>query len=64
MLKNIFFAFFIVLCISSCGPSQKDIDKQQHIEDSIMEIERNSAIEKANKQLLNDTLPADTTKGK
>ena len=50
------------MCISSCGPSQKELDKQQHTEDSLMDIERNSAIEKANQQLLNDTIVADTVK--
>jgi len=62
MLKNIFFALGTILCISACGPSQKELDKQQHKEDSLMEIERNSAIEKANQQLLNDTVKVDTLK--
>lgn len=59
MIKYIFFVFGLVLCLSACGPSQEELERQQRVEDSLMEIERNAAIEKTN-QLLADTTTTDT----
>ena len=61
MIKKLFFACSI-LFFAGCGLSQEEIDKQQRIDDSLMEIERVSIIDKANQQLLNDTTVTDSIK--
>lgn len=42
-------SLFIIL--SSCGPSQEELERQQRIDDSLMEIERKNILERANKIL-------------
>ena len=59
MIKKIFFAMSIIT-LAACGPSQEDLDREQKTEDSLMEIERISILEKANQQLMSDTLPIDS----
>jgi len=60
MRKLLFFSG-VIFIVSSCGPSQEELDRQQRIEDSLMEIERISIIEKANQQLLEDTVQTDSS---
>ncbi len=54
-MKKLFFLLFVSAFLFSCGPSKEEIAKQKRIEDSLLEIERNSALENANK-LLDSTL--------
>ncbi len=61
-MKKLLFFLGVICIITSCGPSQEELDRQQRIEDSLMEIERISIIEKANQQLLEDTLQTDSSK--
>jgi len=59
-MKNIYF-FFASLCIASfiaCGPSQKEEEKQKKMDDSLMESERDAAIDKANELLMDTLIPA------
>ena len=49
-------AGLIIGSFMSCGPSQKEQEKQKRIDDSMMEPQRNAAIDNANK-LLSDTTP-------
>ncbi len=58
MIK-IIFTLFVLLMFFSCGPSQEELERQQRIEDSIMEIERAAIIERAN-ILLEGTAEKDT----
>jgi len=55
--------FLFVVAIISCGPGKKEEEKKKHIDDSLMEIQRNSAINNAEK-LLKDTttVPIDSPK--
>ncbi len=46
---SLVFLSLAVCC--SCGPSQKEIDNQDSKRDSLMEIERNSALDNADKLL-------------
>jgi hypothetical protein len=52
----------LMLSFISCGPSQKEEEKQKKIDDSIFEKDRNTALDNANK-LLSDTVATgkDTT---
>jgi len=59
MIKKLLFACSI-LFFAGCGLSQKELDEQQRIDDSLMEIERVSIIDKANQQLLGDTSVMDS----
>lgn len=47
--------FFLVICafalLAACGNSKEEEDRQKRIEDSLMEIERNKALENANNLL-------------
>jgi len=43
----------------SCGPSKEDQEKENRKADSLMQTERNTAVENANK-LLSDTLKTDS----
>lgn len=61
MIKKVFFFSLCAICLCACGPSQEEIERQERIDDSIFEAERNIAIENANK-LLNDTVVTDTIK--
>ena len=47
----------------ACGPSQKEQDKQKKVDDSLMEPERNAAIDNANK-LLADTAASEDSSAK
>ena len=55
-MKKIFtlMAGLIILSFVSCGNSQKDQEKQKKIDDSIMDSQRNAALDNANK-ILSDT---------
>jgi hypothetical protein len=53
IIKTIFVLFSFISLIS-CGPSKEAEEKEKRKEDSLMEIERNAAINSA-EQLLNDT---------
>ena len=56
-MKNlIYFLFFSVLFLSSCGPSKEEEARLRKKEDSLMEIERNKAINNANDLLATDTV--------
>ncbi len=64
-MKYLFPLFFISIFLFSCGPSKEEMDRQKRIEDSLMEIERNSALNNANKLLDStsvDSVKTDTVK--
>jgi hypothetical protein len=48
---RIVFAVFSLLALISCGPSQKEIDRQEKENDSIMNQEREKALNNADKLL-------------
>jgi len=50
-MKHLFFLFFVSFFLFSCGPSKEEVAKQKRIDDSLLEIERNSALDNANKLL-------------
>ncbi|MDD3877747.1 MAG: hypothetical protein PHT69_14090 [Bacteroidales bacterium] len=58
MIKKIFLAVF-VLSLWACGPTKEELEEQQRLDDSIMDIERLSIIEKAN-QLMEESSQIDT----
>jgi hypothetical protein len=63
IIKTIFLLFSF-LSLISCGPNKEAEEKEKRKEDSLMEIERNTAISNA-EQLLNDsTKTSDTSKFK
>jgi len=43
-----------IITFVSCGPSQKEQDRQKKVDDSLFEKDRNTALDNANK-LLSDT---------
>ena len=47
----------------ACGPSQQEQDKQKKVDDSLFETDRNTALDNANK-LLMDTTPVKDTVAK
>jgi len=50
---------FSLISLISCGPNQKELDKQKQKEDSLMEIERNGALNNADKLLqMQDSIDA------
>jgi hypothetical protein len=57
-MKHLFSLIFLSFFLFACGPSKEEMDKQKRIEDSLMEIERNSALDNANKLL--DSTSTDT----
>jgi hypothetical protein len=61
-IKTIF-ALFSFISLISCGPSKEVEEKEKRKEDSLMEIQRNAAINNAEK-LLNDStaIPSDSIK--
>ncbi len=61
MKKFIFPLLLLVLGISACGPSKEEEARQRKKEDSLMEIERNAAINKANALLASDTVNTENT---
>jgi hypothetical protein len=55
--------FLFVITIIACGPSKKEEEKKKHIDDSLMEIQRNSAINNAEKFLKDSTeVPKDSAR--
>jgi hypothetical protein len=62
IIKTIFLLFSF-LSLISCGPNKEAEEKEKRKEDSLMEIQRNAAINNA-EQLLNDTttVSVDTVK--
>lgn len=48
---KIVFAIFLLVVLASCGPNQKEIDKQEKEKDSIMTREREKALNNADKLL-------------
>lgn len=54
-MKKTCFIFSLSLILFSCGPSQEEIEKQQRIDDSIHEIEREDLINKTNNYFDSDT---------
>jgi len=60
MIRKLF-AVAALLAFCSCDPSQEEQERLQRIDDSLMEIERVSIIERAN-QLLEATFESDTLK--
>lgn len=56
--------FFIALFIAACGPSKEEIEKQKRIEDSIANVERESALDKASQLLNNADSAANDSLGK
>ncbi len=46
---------FLFIVMVSCGPSKEEEARLRRIDDSLMEIERNVAIDKANDLLAADT---------
>lgn len=61
-MKKILSLLFILMSLSfiGCGPSQEEEEKEKRRLDSLMEPERDAAIENANK-LLGDTIAKDST---
>ncbi|MEI6124378.1 MAG: hypothetical protein WCQ95_12210 [Bacteroidota bacterium] len=55
---KILLALFSLTVLFSCGPNKKEEEKQKRKEDSLMEIERNRALDNANKLLSQDTVVA------
>ena len=53
----------VMSCFVACGPSQEEQEKQKKIDDSLMEPERDNALENANK-ILADTTPANDSVAK
>jgi|GEM_PF-1803794 len=63
MKKLIFFSFFfLIFLFSACGPSEEEREKQKKHDDSLMEPERDAAIDAANKLLTDTTMATDTAK--
>jgi len=59
-MRYLFYLLFVFLFLYSCGPSKEELAKQKRIEDSLLEIERNSALDNANKLL--DSTNTDSVK--
>jgi len=59
-MKKVIVLFSLTLSLFySCGPSKEDQEKEKRKADSLMQTERNIAVENANK-LLSDTLITDS----
>ncbi len=54
-MKKYLFLFSLSLVLFSCGLSQEEIEKQQRIDDSIHEVERENLIDKTNSYFDSDT---------
>jgi len=54
-MKHLLYLLFVSIFLFSCGPSKEEVAKQKRIEDSLLEIERNSALDNANKLLETST---------
>lgn len=50
-------ALFSLISLISCGPNKESEEKEKRRQDSLMEIQRNDALNNA-EQLLNDTTAA------
>ena len=53
-------AGLIIVSFMSCGHSQKDQEKQKKIDDSVMDSQRNTALDNANKILSDTTTKKDS----
>ncbi len=62
--SKIVFLLCSLLFLVSCGPTQKEIDKQDREKDSLMEIERNNALNNADKLLQQDSTNTSVDTGK
>jgi len=60
---TLFISTLMMFAFVSCGTSQEEQEKQKRTDDSLMEKERNAALENAN-SILSDTTagPADSVK--
>lgn len=54
-MKKVILLSVTAMLLFSCGPSQEELDKQQHIQDSLHEIERENIIDKTNNYFDSDT---------
>jgi hypothetical protein len=63
-MKKIFFLILAVLMVgfTACWQSDEEIEKQKKHDDSLMEPERDAAIDNANKLLSDTTMASDTVK--
>ena len=50
----------VMLSLMSCGPSQEEQERQKKIDDSLMEPERDNALENANKIIADTTAANDS----
>jgi hypothetical protein len=55
-------ALFSFISLISCGPNKEAEEKQKRKDDSIMEIQRNAALNNAEQLLKDSTVSADTVK--
>jgi len=53
---KILLALFSITVLFACGPNKVQEEKQKRKEDSLMEIERNNALNNADKLLKQDTV--------
>lgn len=53
---KILLALFSITVFFACGPNKQQEEKQKRKEDSLMEIERNNALNNADKLLKQDTV--------
>jgi hypothetical protein len=61
ILKTLLVLFFF-LSLTSCGPNKEAEEKEKRKEDSLMEIQRNAAIDQAEQLLKDTTMTTDTIK--
>lgn len=47
MLKKMLFISAVAMLLVACGPSQEEIERQRRIDDSLMAIERENALQNA-----------------
>jgi len=59
-MRYLFFILIAYFLLFSCGPSKEEMARQKRIEDSLLEVERNHALEKANKLLDTAFVDVDT----
>lgn len=61
-LYKIFLVIASLSVLIACGPNKQQEEKQKRMEDSLMDIQRNNALNNADKFLQQDSIsPADTT---
>jgi hypothetical protein len=61
-MKKVFILMsaLIMLSFMACGPSQEEQERQKRIDDSLMEPERNNALENANNIIADTTTANDS----